>query len=251
MSIIATALKHLIAAGVSGDDLVRAVAEMEAELVPAQPVRSKGALRTERYRERQRHKASQSVTCDESDACDAVPPNEYISNPPPKPQIAKAISTPLAEIADRVVTAWNEITAGTPLPQSRALTKDRLAMLRARLTEHSEADVIAAIRAMAASDWHSGKSGQWTLGNLSWLLTAKNFPKMLDRADAAKPKTTTPAKSPEEWAATCLSTAKHFEDRGDMHSAAEWRRKAGIRTDRPPGGPVAIGNLVQRVAGRA
>lgn len=31
MSIIATAVKHLIAAGVSGDDLVRAIADMEAQ----------------------------------------------------------------------------------------------------------------------------------------------------------------------------------------------------------------------------
>lgn len=39
MSVIATALKHLIAAGVSGDDLVRAVAEMEAECTPTPTTR--------------------------------------------------------------------------------------------------------------------------------------------------------------------------------------------------------------------
>jgi hypothetical protein len=247
LSIIATALKHLIAAGVSGEDLVRAVAEMEAALVPAQPVRTKGALRTERYRERQRHKASQSVTCDESDACDAVPPNEYISNPPPKPQIAKAISSPLAETAERVVEAWNRDTAGTPLPQTRGLNPDRRKHLAARIKEHGEDAVYLAIRGMAGSPWHSGKSGDWTNGNLGWLLKSpENFQKMLDLAPAAK--AAAPAKTPEEWREYCLSTAEHFEGRGNMHDAEEWRRKAGVRPDRPPGFARPIGDLIPAMA---
>jgi hypothetical protein len=66
VSLIAAALKHMLAAGMPHDAIVAAVADMEAA---AGPVRSKGAARTAAWRER--HKASQSVTSDESDACDA------------------------------------------------------------------------------------------------------------------------------------------------------------------------------------
>ena len=51
MSVIATALKHLIAAGVSGDDLVRAVAEMEAAVAPSPPARTALQDRNRRYYE--------------------------------------------------------------------------------------------------------------------------------------------------------------------------------------------------------
>lgn len=67
MSVIATALKHLIAAGVTGDALVTAIAEIEASLSEAvaaeisQKSSSAGAERTRRWRAK---KASQSVTCD-------------------------------------------------------------------------------------------------------------------------------------------------------------------------------------------
>jgi hypothetical protein len=84
VSVIATALKHLIAAGVSGDDLVRAVAEMEDAMPAAMPSRSKAADRQARYRERQasqtvteRHETSQTVT--------TVTPPLSPSPPPPDP----------------------------------------------------------------------------------------------------------------------------------------------------------------------
>lgn len=60
MTVIAAALRELIAAGVTGDALVTAVERIESA---SQPRRTPGALRQQRYRER--HKASQSVTSDE------------------------------------------------------------------------------------------------------------------------------------------------------------------------------------------
>ena len=55
---IAIAVKHLLAAGVTGDALVTAIAEMEAAMLPVD-TRSKGAIRQARYRE---NKASLNVT---------------------------------------------------------------------------------------------------------------------------------------------------------------------------------------------
>ncbi len=58
MSIIATAVKHLLVAGVTGDALVMAIEDMERAM-PQQEVRSKAAIRQANYRER---KASQAIT---------------------------------------------------------------------------------------------------------------------------------------------------------------------------------------------
>lgn len=82
MSVIATAVRHLMAAGVTGDALLSAIAEMEAQIRNEPKARSAGAIRQERYRRNKASQPSQSVT---SDACDAplsLPPNENISNPP-------------------------------------------------------------------------------------------------------------------------------------------------------------------------
>lgn len=62
MSVIAMAVKHLIAAGVSGDDLVSAIADMEAEMQESEPARSSAAERQARYRARK--KEEETVTRD-------------------------------------------------------------------------------------------------------------------------------------------------------------------------------------------
>ena len=58
MSIIAVAVRHMLAAGMDADAVANAVEAMEAEM----DTRSTGAKRQARYRER--NKASQSVTSD-------------------------------------------------------------------------------------------------------------------------------------------------------------------------------------------
>lgn len=50
MSVIATALKHMLAAGMTPEQIISAVAEMEAAATPPEPTRSKAAERMARYR---------------------------------------------------------------------------------------------------------------------------------------------------------------------------------------------------------
>ena len=72
MSVIATALKHLMAAGVSGDALVNAVAEIESAM---QPKRSSGAERTARWRaNRHRDVTASHETPDPSPLVPPFPP---------------------------------------------------------------------------------------------------------------------------------------------------------------------------------
>lgn len=85
MSIIATAVRHLLAAGVTGEALVQAIADMEA----SQPVTDPAADRRRAWdRERKRKAKSLStgippeqVESVETDPL-SLPPNEKISNPP-------------------------------------------------------------------------------------------------------------------------------------------------------------------------
>ena len=90
---IAIAVKHLLSAGVTGDALVTAIAEMEAAIRPVD-TRSKGAIRQARYRE---NKASQSVTNrNETSHSDAkVSPSSLPSSPSSSsPPIPPLITTP-------------------------------------------------------------------------------------------------------------------------------------------------------------
>jgi len=82
MSVIATAVRHLMAAGVTGDALLSAIAEMEAQIRSEPKARSSGAVRQERYRRNKASQPSQSVTSDVCDTPLSLPPNENISNPP-------------------------------------------------------------------------------------------------------------------------------------------------------------------------
>jgi hypothetical protein len=85
VSIIATAVQHMMAAGMDQAAIVAAVADMEAQITPP---RSKGAVRQARYVERQ--KASQMTendVCDDNDApalsLDKKPPDPKKLNPIP------------------------------------------------------------------------------------------------------------------------------------------------------------------------
>lgn len=92
MSIIATALKHLIAAGVTGDDLVRAVAEMEAQSAPAAPARTARQERNARYY--QKRASERRLNSDDQDVSDASPDlssPEGSSPTPPSPKPLQSI----------------------------------------------------------------------------------------------------------------------------------------------------------------
>jgi hypothetical protein len=67
MSVIAAALRELIAAGVTGDQLVMAIERIERA---AAPQRSKHAEAQARYRENKKNKSSQVITRDHGDHTD-------------------------------------------------------------------------------------------------------------------------------------------------------------------------------------
>lgn len=174
MTVIATALKHLMAAGVTGDALIAAIAEIEAALPgaqPAEPTRSKAAIRQERYR---RNKASQNVTNgitnvtqdNENVTSDAerntgplpLPPNDLISNPPtPAPEK----TTPRARGKHRLPDDW------TPKP----LTGDT-AMAVANWPNGAVERELARFRDWAAGGGPNTRKEDWDATWRNWLRRA-------------------------------------------------------------------------------
>jgi hypothetical protein len=169
VSIIATAVKHLIAAGVTGDALVQAIAEMEA----AQPVKVDAVAERRRAYDRQRKAKAEGNSGGIPPESADTPLNDIYSNPPGG---AKAPS-----LADRVVEAWNSGPGAKGATKARPLDANRRKALSVRLKEHDENEVFEAIRNLAASDWHCGKNPNGWTANLGWLLKSpENFQKSLE-----------------------------------------------------------------------
>jgi len=169
-------MRDLALSGLTVDQLAL-VMELSASL--GGEVRRDPVAEKRRAYDRERKRKSTGIP---PESTELVSPKEYISNPHPVTPSAKA-DTPLNDFPTRVVEGWNTETAGTPLPKARPLTPDRRKHLAARVKEHGEDAVFVAIRNMAASEFHSGKSGKWTEGNLGWLLKSpENFTKMLERS---------------------------------------------------------------------
>lgn len=109
MSIIAIAVKHLMAAGVTGDALVTVIAEMEAAQIP---IKSKGAIRQERFRER--NKSSQSVTYVTSVTKDSplVPPSDGF----PHPSLTPPYNPPIKILPKTSKSRGTRLTADWDIP---------------------------------------------------------------------------------------------------------------------------------------
>ena len=230
VSVIASALKHMLAAGMPADAIVAAVAAMEAEIAAAPRPRTAGAIRTERWRKNKASLPSQTVTCDASDACDTalVSPNDIISNPLPVTPAANA-AAPLSDFSDRVMEDWNREIAGTPLPPAKRMTPARRKALTARVREHGQDAVLIAIRGMTGSDFHSGRSGKWTEGDLGWLLKPENFAKMLERA--AKADANKPAPKPSVAGGSLF---QQLQDGKISREEFDAQRAAALRAQPPP-----------------
>ena len=189
MSLIATAVKHLLAAGVTGDALVAAIADMEANApapVVVEPGPSKAALRQRRYAERQ--KASASVITDGSDAKvtqnvtepspslpPLLPPQTPPTTPPSLPHVY--ITTHVKSRISWIVAAGIEALCRAAAPKPSAKRKWPRAMpppaevsddqwagfvahriaLRKPLTDRAYEMLVAKLAAEATDEWPPGR----------------------------------------------------------------------------------------------
>lgn len=225
-------LDALLEAGASAEMIVAAVraATRHEEARRAEKRASDAA------RQRRRRRASRGVRVTPRDET-ALPPDEYISNPPTTPLSSDEDRPPHSNfeiLGDRVVAAWNDGPKQAGAIPCRGLNPRRETSLGARLREHGEEAVFEAIRNLAQSRFHCGDNERGWRASLGWLLgSAENFQSLLElggTADDAAGRVL----SLEERAATLERSADRFEKIGRPEDATAMRRAAAeIRAARP------------------
>jgi len=101
VTIIATAVKHLMAAGVTGDALIAAIAEMEAELRPVDPAAEKRRAWDRERKRRQREEMSGGIPVDLVETAEHA---ENTPSPNKAPQTPKINPIPAGDIRARKAT---------------------------------------------------------------------------------------------------------------------------------------------------
>jgi len=191
MSMIATAVKHLLAAGVGGDELVRAIAEMEAAMpAPVDPVAEK---RRAYDRDRKRNAKNNSTGIPPESAETAEQENKRNSPTPPKentpPQISpKGDTTPQAAndevplTPEHIVEAWNDMATRTGLAKVRKLSPQRKRGLSARIRQFTVDEFTEAIDAIERSPFLRGESGRdsWGGATIEWLCSEKKMIQLME-----------------------------------------------------------------------
>jgi len=183
MSLSAAVIDALVASGATVEQLAAAVkADLAEDEVRARSKREADAERQRKSRENR--KASRNVTVTPRDTCDTSPevsPNDIYSNPLPNP------SSTLAALAERVQVAWNDGPGKNGATAAKPLDAGRRKALAARLKEHTEAEVFAAIANLGNSPWHCGKGQSGWKASIGWMLkSAENFQKALELEVAAR-----------------------------------------------------------------
>ena len=225
MGVIATALQHMIAAGMPAEQVVRAVAAMEM----VSDTRSAGAKRQARYRERNKE-SSAAASLAGRDEIDPAPllPLSFDADMPS--QFDRALS-------DRAVTAWNAAAERVGLGQARPLDAGRKAKLAQRAKAHGEQAVFDAIANIAASRFHCGGNARGWKATFGWLLESPgNFLKALELGEGAV--RAVPAMSEAQRAAYLAQL-----------DARPWAKSVSApRPGRRGGGAVPIGALAHMIA---
>lgn len=223
MSLNAATIEILLAKGLSGADIleVARASEMKADRTNAE--------RQARFRARK----SNAVTVT------PAAPNEYISNPE-NPSEAKA-SPPPIEI--ELVEKWNTGPAANGARKATKLDASRKQLLKARLRDHTAAEVLEAVANLGASRFHCGENDRGWRANLGWFLKAENFLKALEM-EPAKPTSSTGRFDTPEARAAYLAELE----------TKSWSKPP----DRPPDRPAAfsqpprtIGQITQQITERA
>ena len=77
-----------------------------------------------------------------------------------------------------VVDSYNEICSS--LPKCTKITESRKLLIKTRLKDYSEADLLKAFELAEQSDFLSGRNGKWTGANIDWILNVNNIQKILE-----------------------------------------------------------------------
>lgn len=189
MPVSSETLRMLMDAGLSGDALLEVVASIDADHAARSKVRTAGAIRQERYRQR---KASQTVTGDVTNDVTDLPSPEGSSPTPPSPKPLPTIppsppkggSSPI----DRAFSVFAEHAERAGIPTPRKATADRRRKIEARLREHGEQAWAEACRKMAESSFCRGSNDRGWRADLDFVCQPKSFNGLIEgKYDDRKP----------------------------------------------------------------
>jgi hypothetical protein len=238
MSLSAAVIDALVAAGATAEQLAAAMkaslAEQETRLTEK---RAKDAARQRKSR------MSRAVTvtpCDSQD--EKLPPNDIYSNPQ-NPCEANASQSPLAE---KVVSEWNAGAAAKGARKATKLDASRKTLLKARLRDHSEAELFRAMANLAGSRFHCGDNDRGWRAHLGWFLEAKNFLKALEMEGSPAAANDAAPAPREQFEAVCDREIDRHRRAGNEREALSWERKKRGEPDRngATGPPRSLGALV-------
>jgi len=77
-----------------------------------------------------------------------------------------------------IVDLYNQTC--TSLPTCKKLTEARKKLIRCRLEDYSEGDLLKAFELAEYSDFLSGRNGKWTGASIDWILNVNNIQKILE-----------------------------------------------------------------------
>lgn len=240
MSIDPAIFRALVAQGATPEMLL-AVVEADAAVEEARRAKKRdgNAERQRRFKAGKRQSNADNALPSVTERYpDQLPPNDIYSNPPENPGGAKAPPSPIAE---KLVSEWNAGPAANGARRSTKLDASRKALLKARLRDHTEAEILSAIGNLAASRFHCGENDRGWRADLGWFLKAENFLKALEMAETR----TGPKAVPVTDQAAYLAKLE-AQPWASATPRAEARPRVGNT-----GPPAAIGDLVQRLAERA
>lgn len=181
MSVIATAVRHLMAAGVTGEDLIAAIADMEQ----AQPKDAAAERRRAWDRERKRKAKADRSGGIPVESAENAESNTLDKKDPHTPKKINPKSPPIVPpFSEKFVDAWNGAAKRSGLTSAMPLTAERKAKLKRRVAEFGEDALLTAIAKLAESPFHCGENDRAWRADIGWLLrSSENVAKALELSD--------------------------------------------------------------------
>lgn len=192
MSLIATAVKHLLAAGVTGDALVAAIAEMEASAACAvDPVAEKRRAYDRERKRAAKIASSTGIPPEYAETAELVPSLDKERSPrPPKEikPIPRVIYPGEADPVQLIVDRWNGMAGRVGLSRIAKLTTERRRRVQARLAEHTSDDFTEAIAAVERSAFCRGDNDKGWRADFDFILQPTSFNRLIEGSYDRSPK---------------------------------------------------------------
>lgn len=251
MGVIAEAVRHMLAAGMTPDDVVRAISDMENASGPPVDASAERRRAADRDRKRDARLRNSAEVCGSdcmSADADAASPDKSSPTPPenyPSPEVPpsppKGGSSPVADFADLAMEAYNETAPDAGWPLALRLTAARRAAANRRGAEYGGIEVFRSAMARArASPFLCGDNDRGWRASFDFFLQAKSFTKLMegayDRPSRPAVGQREPARGPSRSELNRAAMAEVLHGRDDSRLSA-----APPRPGWPDGGPEDAG----------